>query len=187
MPEQFDSYLLCFKNIMLLKWCALTPWTHSLCLYQKMDFTVSTSPSFLCPQRYWQRKNQSWKSTSAKHSMWNAGNKQRPEQAESPSGTEGHSYQTRWKGDSRHICTQSVQWNAVAKPGWSTADVGAAESTMLNCPCLYQLGREVIQIFKFSTVPFFYLLFSVGAKLHTGISTQFLKHPQRKYFPQSSS
>ena len=65
--------------------------------------------------------------------------------------------------------------------------VGAAVSTMLNCPCLYQLGRvgNLKISFRSSTVSFFQLLLFTRAKLHTGIPAQLLKHPHRKYFPQS--
>lgn len=64
--------------------------------------------------------------------------------------------------------------------------LAAAVSTVLNCPCLYQLGRvgSLKISFRSSTVSFFQLFVSIGAKLHTDIPAQLVKHPHRKYLPQ---
>lgn len=118
------------------------------------------------------------------------------------------SYQTRWYWNQwvQANCTWNFQfgntlemhleisWNQWVQAKCSVQArvthsiwVGAAVSTMPNCPCLYQLGRvgNLKISFRFLTVSFFQLPLSVGAKLHTGIPEQLLKHPHRKYFPDS--
>lgn len=136
-----------------------------------MCFAVSTSLSLLDPEKQWQRKNQSSKTTSAKHDMGNERNEQRPEQAEPPSRT---ALRTR-EGDSIHTCSQWVQAKcSVQARIIHSRRVDAAVSTTPSCPCLSQLGRgsNLSISFRSSTVSFFQCLLSMGAKLHPCTVTQ---------------
>lgn len=165
--------------------------TNTLCLYQKKPQTLQSAlPCHLCVHRYWQRKNQSWKPTLAKHSMWNAGNKQKPEQAESPSRTA-----PRTRQDEKVTADTSAP-SVCREMHWPRQDDPQQMWEQQEAPCwpvpaFTSWGGQVILALKFSTVPSFpiknNLLLSMGPKLHTGIPTQLLKHPQRKYVPQSGS
>lgn len=170
---------------MSLKWCALFPWTHSLCLYHKNGLCSQHFPVTSVSREILAKEEPKLK-TSAKHSMWNAGNKRTPEQAEPPSGTAPHTGQDeKVTADTSapSVCSEmqcpsqddpQQMWEQQEAPCWTV-------------PAFISWGGQVIWTFKFSVVPFFHLLLSTGAKLHTGIPAQFLKYPQRKYFPQSSS
>ena len=186
LPEKFDSYLLCSENIISLKWCALLILTHSLSLQK----------NGLCSQHFpitpVSREITSKEEPKLKNYFSKAQHGKRRQRIKTRAGCttlqDCLSSQTR-KGDGIHTCTQWVQVKCSAQARIiHRGGVGAAVSTMLNCPCLYQVGRvgNLKISFRSSIVSFSQVLLSMGAKLPTGIPAQLLKHPHRKHFPESS-
>lgn len=108
------------------------------------------------------------------------------DQAEPPSGTAPRTRQD------EKVTTDTSTLSVCSEMQWPSQDDSQQMWEQQEAPCwtvpaFTSWGGQVIQTLKFSTVPFFHLLLSMGGKLHTGLCTQSLKHSQWKYFPQSSS